>query len=154
MVSNRWSAPIRTAERRNRRLQAALPLLWLLGLTILAHSSRADDVAQPSDHSSAQTQESRSASETPDAERRRHTATVGILLLLGVVAVGVLAVAGALIAGARLRRLARQTERAPSRQDELWYLKNKEDRQEGIPTATTDAPEDEDPKSNTEDRQS
>lgn len=56
-------------------------------------------------------------------EQRQNLVTVMLMLLGGVCLVGVALIAGTMIWGAKLRRLARVPERHPTRQDDLWYLK-------------------------------
>lgn len=56
-------------------------------------------------------------------QRRENTFTAGVLLLIGVVTVGLLLIAAAIVWGAKVRRLARHAERPSGRQDEFWYLR-------------------------------
>lgn len=56
-------------------------------------------------------------------QRRQNTFTAGVLLLLGVLAVGLLLMAAAIVWGAKVRRLARRPEPGSARPDELWYLR-------------------------------
>lgn len=56
-------------------------------------------------------------------KRKQDTATVGVLILVGVTAIGLLLIAGALIWGAKVRRLARTPTAEPTQQDDLWSLR-------------------------------
>lgn len=58
-----------------------------------------------------------------EQQRRQNTVTVGVLILVGVAAIGLLLIAGALIWGAKVRRMVRPTEVEPTRHDDLWYLR-------------------------------
>jgi hypothetical protein len=88
-------------------------------LIVPAHESRPEAI-----ESDGPTAEPASAiAEREEKQRRRNVASVLVLLLVGVGLIGVLMIVAALMWGAKLRRLARDSAAGPTRQNELWYLK-------------------------------
>jgi hypothetical protein len=59
-------------------------------------------------------------------EKRQGLATVGIVLLAGIVCVGLLLLAAVLLLGRRMRRIAREPVPACATPDELWYLRTRQ----------------------------
>lgn len=72
-----------------------------------------------------------------EQDRRQNTFTAGVLLLIGVTAIGLLLIAAAIVWGAKVRRMARRPEPRSSQRDDLWYLRGR------IPSADPDETVDE-----------
>lgn len=106
----------------SRRIVSRLPAL--IALLFAVHGSlSADDALVPINPVDVE-----AGSTLPveaEKQRRQNTVTVGVLILIGVAAVGLLLISAALIWGSKVRRMVRQPPAEPSRQDDLWYLKNK-----------------------------
>lgn len=98
-----------------RVLCRLLPVLGAVGVTLvcaLAQAQPQDGLGDPEPPSVLDEQ-----------QRRQNTFTAGMLLLVGVLAVGLLLIAAAIVWGAKIRRLARRPEPGSARPDDLWYLR-------------------------------
>ena len=106
--------------------KTACTILWVASLLItvsLSQPLQAEAVVAQTGDARGAADEAPQTSDADESQRQRNRASAGVLLLLGVVAVGVLVIAGVVISGAKLRRLARGGEPGPTEQDELWYLR-------------------------------
>jgi len=96
-----------------------LACLVLLVVATVPGAASADTIPHkaPADHHAAQ------ASDDAEQQRKVGTATAGVLILVGVAAIGLLLIAAAIIWGGKVRRLVRYEAPEPTRQDDLWYLR-------------------------------
>jgi len=98
-------------------------LLTTFIAAVPANPVSADDATPADSPAPAAVDEPAAPDDTPEEQRRQNLATILFMLLGGVCIVGIALIAGTMIWGAKLRRLARVPESGPTRQDELWYLK-------------------------------
>lgn len=99
-------------------------LLALFGGSLLTPAAGQSDVAEKA----AASDDAGDEPQPPKAQKRDVDAVV-VLLVLTVMVI-ILAFAGLLIWGRRVRRLAKQDLRPVPHPDPLWYLKSKEPRQD------------------------
>lgn len=93
-------------------MRLTLAPLGMIFLCVVAQAQPLDAVHEPEQPTVADEQ-----------QRREGTFTAGVLLLIGVTAVGLLLIAAAILWGAKVRRLVRRPQARSAKQDELWYLR-------------------------------
>jgi hypothetical protein len=98
-------------------MRPALGLLCIVLLAVTAQAQPQESVEKPQRPAVIDEQQQQ-------LQRRQNTFTAGVLLLIGVVTVGLLLIAAAIVWGAKVRRLARHAEPPSGRQDDLWYLRH------------------------------
>lgn len=116
-----------TARPLSRRRYALLGIVLIggvlaPGLALQAEAAKGDST-KTSSQSDRPVEDGEKTGDDEEKERQRNRVIAGLLVVGGIVMVGVAIITGALLWGARTRRIARQRGECSAQHDPLWYLR-------------------------------